>query len=186
MSYNSLFLSCIVCVLCLRALSAIDWPIREVHLSTSEAHSVCKQAVWLIIRPVQFTLWWSNFSSLKNIQDSHTGTSPLSWGSVPLCSAVSHEVSMATRQDMEWHEYNGDLWNCYYNQTKQNKTKQTNTNMPSSLIARIEWTIFCYSFELGIDEFTEKFQCGCQEHQMSLFLEILITKHQNVKAAKFR
>lgn len=124
MSYNSLFCHVLVCVLCLRALSAIDWPIREVHLSTSEAHSVCKQAVWLIIRPVQFTLWWSNFSSLKNIQDSHTGTSPLSWGSVPLCSAVSHEISMATRQDMEWHEYNGDLWNCYYNQTKQNKTNQ--------------------------------------------------------------
>jgi len=40
---------------------------------------------------------------------------------------------MATRHGMT--EDNKELWNCYYNQTK---TKQTNTDMPSSLIIGIE------------------------------------------------
>lgn len=77
-----------------------------------------------------------------------------------------------------------------------NKTKQTNTNMPSSLIARIEWTVFCHSVEVGINEFTPKFhfchyllmltsfqmgKCRRQEHKMSFVLEILITEHQKLR-----
>jgi len=38
---------------------------------------VSKQAGWHIIRPVQFTLWWSNFSSLKHSRFSHRDQPPI-------------------------------------------------------------------------------------------------------------
>lgn len=99
------------------------------------------------------------FWFIKTVEDWRTESSPLSWGSVPLRSAVSHEVSMATRWDMEWHEYNGDLWNCYYDQTKQNNPIQT---CPALLL--LEQTEL-YSGIWAVVEFIQKYWKFC--HHLS-------------------
>lgn len=74
---------------------------RRAFIYIRSTQCVCKQAVWHIISPVQFTLWWSYFDSLKTFKIHTQRPAPYLEGLHPY--ALQSLMKYPWQQDRTWN-----------------------------------------------------------------------------------